>query len=167
MSKLNKTYFKSKKFPGYQIHCERELSHGDPPPLGFSGLPTRTRYHNAFPEKCHHKSSEEWKESQAVSNVEKRIISAILLFEEFRWQMWLDPELADLDDEATHGLRMGMSRFKHFLLDIEESYGRMSRKKQKNLNVLQEKQIVKTWEMKRNRGNDYLNTEYSVHYNKY
>ena len=160
MSDINKTYFQSKKFPGYQ-HLVRDLSPVDPPPLGFSGLPLRNPYHKSLPEKCHHKSSEAWKGSHAVSNVEKRVISALLFVDEFQKQIQFLPVLKDLSGSKLHGLQMGISGLRYFLLEIEESYGRMSRRKQKGLDVLQNKQVLATWEVKTNRGKKDPKNQYA------
>ena len=87
-----------------------------------------------------------------MSNIEKRIISSILFNQEFQEGIYHEQGYDDLSQEERLGITWVLTREKDFLREIEENYGRMSRRRQKALDVLQSKQIVKTWEARYYRG---------------
>ena len=150
MVELKQTYFPSTKFSNYQASTQYEDF-----PRGFSGL-VRKNWVNrnlSIPEKHpHHKSLLDWQNSPSVSNIEKRIISSILFNEEFQYGIIHEPGYDDLSRAEQLGITWVLTREKDFLREIEETYGRMSRRRQKALDVLQSKQKVKTWEARYYRG---------------
>lgn len=156
----------SKKFPNYQTHIGHEGPEKQQP-LGFSGLPTRTKHHKTLPKKSHHKTTEDWVRSPSVSNIEQRVISALLFFDEFRNAKWNDPDFHDLTRSEVHGVRLALSRFKYFLLETEEAYGRMSRRRAKALDVLQHKEILNAWENRLFRSTILQDEKYSPLYREY
>ena len=149
LGEFDKTYFPSRKIKNYQAS-----PHDEDFPLGFSGLIDIHLSNRDLPlpdKHPHHKSLLDWQNSPCVSNIEKRIISAMLFHQEFQKRV-RHGRFHQLSDKEVDGVEWVLTEEKDFLMELEETYGRMSRRRQKALDVLQNKQIAKTWEARNCRG---------------
>lgn len=133
---------RSKKFPGYFT------LHGP----NFSGVHREADLPGHLADRYHHYSQDQWLSANKPSNLEKRIIGCLLLSDEASLKICgRNPDFGSYSQEVKEGLRIARDMQEDWFRQLEREYGQMSIRAKKDLNRLQETQILATWESRARR----------------